>query len=106
VLSRFSQKSATQLLPDVPTLKEIGFHVVSGSSRGYSAPKGIPAIAKEKLLSAFVEMAKNPDFVKAAANMALPLDIKIGDDYGKYLQEQEEIFKAVWDEVKDQYRTK
>ena len=93
-------------LPDVPTLKEVGFHVVSGSSRGYSAPKGIPAIAKEKLLSAFAEMAKNPDFVKAAANMALPLDIKIGDDYGKYLQEQEEIFKAVWDEVKDQYRTK
>ncbi len=94
------------MLPDVPTAKELGYNVVSGSSRGYSAPKGIPAEVKDKLIKAFEEMSKNPEFVKAAADRALPVDMKLGDEYGKYLKEQEEAFKAIWDEVKDQYANK
>lgn len=94
------------LLPNVPTLKELGVNVVSGSSRGYSAPKGIPAHVKAQLIKAFEEMAKDPAFQKAAADRALPLDIKLGDEYGKYLKEQETAFKAVWNEVKDQYTKK
>jgi tripartite-type tricarboxylate transporter receptor subunit TctC len=94
------------LLPDVPTLKELGVNVVSGSSRGYSAPKGIPADVKAKLIKAFEEMSKDPAFAKAAAERALPLDIKLGDEYGKYLKEQEKAFKEIWDEVKDQYQKK
>jgi putative tricarboxylic transport membrane protein len=93
-------------IPDVPTMKELGFNVVSGSSRGYSAPKGIPAAAKEKLIAAFAEMGKMPEFQKAAAERALPVDLKLGDEYGKYLAEQEAVFKAVWDEVKSQYTGK
>ena len=92
------------MVPDAPTFKELGFNVVAGSSRGYSAPKGIPADAKEKLIKAFEEMAKNPDFIKAAADRALALDIKLGDEYGKYLAEQEEVFRKIWEEVKDQYK--
>ncbi len=94
------------MLPDVPTLKELGYNVVSGSSRGYSAPKGIPADVKEKLLKAFEEMSKNPEFLKAAADRALPVDMMIGDEYGKYLKDQETAFRAIWDEVKDQYANK
>jgi len=58
------------------------------------------------LIKAFEEMAKDPAFQKAAADRALPLDIKLGDEYGKYLKEQETAFKAVWNEVKDQYTKK
>lgn len=92
------------MLPDVPTFKELGYDVVAGSSRGYSAPKGIPSDVKEKLINAFEEMSKNPEFIKAAADRALPVDLKLGDDYGKYLKDQETIFKQIWDEVKDQYK--
>ncbi len=103
VLAIFAEERNSNI-PDIPTLKELGYNVVSGSSRGYSAPKGIPADAKAKLIEAFGEMAKNPDFEKAAADRALPLDIKLGDDYAKYLQEQEDNFKQIWEEVKDQYK--
>lgn len=96
----------TPLLPDVPTFKELGYNIVAGSSRGYSAPKGIPADVKEKLIKAFEEMAKDPEFIKAAADQGLPLDIKLGDEYAKYLKEQETIFKQIWEEVKDQYANK
>jgi len=103
VLAIFAEER-NSAIPDVPTFKELGFNVVSGSSRGYSAPKGIPADAKAKLIEAFGEIAKNPEFVKAAEARALPLDIKLGDDYGKYLQEQQENFTQIWEEVKDQYK--
>ena len=92
------------MLPDVPTLKELGVDVISGSSRGYSAPKGIPADVKAKLIKAFEEMAKSPEFKKAAADRALPVDIKLGDDYTKYLKSEEKAFRGIWDEVKEQYR--
>jgi tripartite-type tricarboxylate transporter receptor subunit TctC len=91
------------MLPDVPTVKELGYDVVSGSSRGYSAPKGIPEDVKQKLCDAFAEMAENPDFIKGCQDRALPIDIKIGDDYVQYLEEQEAKFEEIWNEVKDQY---
>jgi len=99
-LALYSEKR-NELLPDVPTLKELGFNMVAGSSRGYSAPKGIPDDVKKKLTDAFVEMAKDPAFIKGLQDSALPIDIKIGDDYGQYLKEQETVFKGIWDSVKD-----
>lgn len=101
-LALFTEKR-DPMIPDVPTVKELGFNVIAGSSRGYSAPKGIPADAKEKLIKSFEEMGKNPDFQKGCRDLALPVDLKLGDDYKKYLKEQEAEFKKVWDEVKGQY---
>lgn len=93
-------------IPDVPTLKELGFDVVSGSSRGYSAPKGIPAEARDALIKAFGKMAEDPAFKKAAADRALPIDMKLGDAYANYLKTQEKTFRGIWDEVKGQYQAK
>lgn len=90
-------------IPDVPTLKELGYDVVNGSSRGYSAPAGIPEDARQALIAAFEEMAKDPDFLKAAADRALPVDMKLGDDYMAYLEEQEAVFTEIWEEVKGEY---
>lgn len=90
-------------LPDLPTLKEMGYDVVSGSSRGYSAPKGIPAKARDTLIKAFKKMGNNPEFLKTAAARALPVDMKYGDDYAAYLKKQEKEFRAIWNEVKSQY---
>ena len=91
-------------LPDVPTLKELGYDVSSGSSRGYSAPKGIPAEAREALIKAFQAMGNDPKFVKTAEERAMTLDLKYGADYEAYLQKQEKMFREIWNEVKDQYK--
>lgn len=104
-LALFAEKRDANL-PDVPILREFGFDVVAGSSRGYSAPKGIPAAAREKLIAAFAQMGKDSEFLKAAAARALPVDLKLGDEYGKYLKDQEAAFAVIWNEVKDQYSKK
>jgi putative tricarboxylic transport membrane protein len=104
-LALFAEKRDPNI-PDVPTMKEIGYDVVSGSSRGYSAPKGIPADARDKLIQAFRQMGEDPAFKKAAADRALPIDMKLGDAYSDYLQKQEKAFRAIWEEVKGQYQAK
>src|SRR5690625_1351030 len=90
-------------LPDTPTLKELGVDVVNGSSRGYSAPKGIPEQALEEMIAALDRVIDNPKFQEDAKNHALPIDYKSGDDYGAFLKKQEEDFGEIWDEIKDEY---
>ncbi|MGE5247266.1 MAG: Bug family tripartite tricarboxylate transporter substrate binding protein [Verrucomicrobiota bacterium] len=104
-LALFAEKRDANL-PDVPTLKELGYDVVSGSSRGYSAPKGIPAEARDALIKAFKKMGDDPVFLKAAADRALPVDLKLGDAYTNYLQKQDKEFRTIWNEVKGQYQAK
>lgn len=91
-------------LPEVPTLKELGINVVAGSSRGYSAPKGMPEQAKEEFLSAMDRVMEHPDFKRDAAARAMALDYKRGDEYTKYLQDQEVTFTKIWNEIKDDYQ--
>lgn len=102
VLAIFAEERSP-MIPDVPTFKELGYNVVAGSSRGYSAPKDVPEEIRTALINAFQEMSELEEFHKQAEERALPVDIKLGDDYGTYLKEQETIFKELWDEVKDQY---
>jgi tripartite-type tricarboxylate transporter receptor subunit TctC len=93
-------------LPDVPTLKEKGFNVVSGSSRGYCAPKGVPEEVKKVMIEAFKKMATMPEFIKACEDRASIIDMKYGDDYSKMLHDQEAAFKLIWEEVREQYQGK
>lgn len=92
-----------ELLPDVPTLKELGIDLVAGSSRGYSAPAGIPEEVREILINAFKEMSEMQAFQDHLAEIALPIDIKLGDEYMAYLKEQEKIFAEIWEEIGKDY---
>ena len=47
-------------LPDVPTLREGGVDVVVTQWRGVVAPRGLPAEAREELVSAFKRLAESP----------------------------------------------
>lgn len=91
------------MLPDVPTAAELGLEVVSGSSRGYSTPADVPEEIKEKLIEAFAQLEDNEDFKDGLDNLALPMDIKLGEEYAEYLEEEEKISAELWEEVKDQY---
>jgi tripartite-type tricarboxylate transporter receptor subunit TctC len=88
-----------QDLPDVPTLRELGIDVVPGSSRGYSAPKGMPEAARAEFIEAMKRVFKNPDFQRDAAARAMTLDFKGGADYVSYLKRQEAEFEQIWKEV-------
>ena len=93
-------------LPDVPTMTEAGIKLISGSSRGYSAPKGISQEVKNTLINAFKKMAADPKFVQGCKDRASIIDMQYGDEYAKMLKDQEAEFTEIWNEVKGEYQKK
>ena len=91
------------LLPDVPTLKELGVDLVAGSSRGYSAPKGLPPDIRKTLIEAFKKMAADPAFIKGCEDRASVVDMKYGDEYRAFLEREEKVFTDIWNEVRHIY---
>lgn len=105
VLAVFTDARVPEL-PDVPTLKELGINVVAGSSRGYSAPKGIPEAAQKEFIAAMGRVIANPDFQRDAAARAMVIDYKAGAEYTAFLKAQEVAFNQIWKEIKDQVEKK
>lgn len=99
-LAVFSRERLS-MLPDVPTLSEKGIEVVAGSSRGYSAPAGIPDEARQQLIDAFEALKTNDEFKQVAEERAMNLDIQTGDDYQRMIEEMEGQFEQIWASVKD-----
>lgn len=53
-----------EVLPDVPTFKELGYDVVEGAYRGVAAPPGTPDDIVNKLADVFDKVNRDPDVVK------------------------------------------
>jgi len=85
-LACYSPKRATAL-PDVPTLKELGYNVEFSIWVGLFAPKGTPAPVVAKLRAETKKVVENPQFKTAITN--------IGDVIA-YLDQPE--FAKFWDE--------
>ena len=86
-------------LPDVPTLKELGFDLENGSSRGFSAPKGFPEDKLEFLIEGFRKVLNDPEFLAEAERQAQTIDPKLGNDYGKMLLDIEKLVLPLVDKM-------
>ena len=64
--------------------------VVSGTSRGIAAPKGLDPEVLETLRAAFEKGIKNEEHVKKLADMGLGVDYKEGQDFLNLLKKEEE----------------
>lgn len=70
-------------LPDVPTFTELGYEVISGSSRGISCVPGTPDEIVQILGAAAEKAANDPEFVEKATKAQQPLDIRVLDEAKK-----------------------
>jgi tripartite-type tricarboxylate transporter receptor subunit TctC len=81
----------SKFLPDVPTMKELGFpSVISSSTRGIAGPKGMPAPLVTKLRDVLKKAMEDPDHVKKLEDQGLAIKIMIGDEYDKYFADTHE----------------
>ncbi len=53
-----------EVLPDIPTFKELGYDIVEGAYRGVAAPPGTPDEIVKVLAAAFDKVMKDPDVKK------------------------------------------
>jgi tripartite-type tricarboxylate transporter receptor subunit TctC len=53
-----------EVIPDVPTFRELGYDIVEGAYRGVAAPPGTPDAIVKSLAEAFDKTMKDPDVKK------------------------------------------
>jgi tripartite-type tricarboxylate transporter receptor subunit TctC len=92
-----AQAERSEFAPDVPTFKEQGLNLINGSMRGIIAPKGLPKDVEAKLINAFKQAAKDPEFLKAMNATANPVEVVTGDDFKALTKELYDLAKGVWE---------
>jgi tripartite-type tricarboxylate transporter receptor subunit TctC len=92
-----AQATRSEFAPDVPTFKEQGVNLLNGALRGFVAPAGLPEDVRKKLLAAFTQMAKDPEFLKAMKATANPVEMSVGDDFKALNDELLGVAKTTWE---------
>ncbi len=92
-----AQAERSEFAPEVPTFKEQGLDLINGSMRGVIAPKGLPKDVEAKLINAFKQAAKDPEFLKAMKATANPVEMVTGDDFKALTKDLYDLAKGVWE---------
>lgn len=74
---------------DAPTFTELGYKILSDSSRGFAAPAGLDPEIMDKLSEVFKSVLTDPEFIKASEGQLL-LNMMDSAEYGKYLSDLNE----------------
>jgi tripartite-type tricarboxylate transporter receptor subunit TctC len=83
------------LIPDVPTMKELGYNVDLLLFRGLSVPKGTPKPIKVKLADAMTKAAHSKAFMDFAAQNGFTVETLSVDDFEKVLQAEDAKVKDI-----------
>jgi tripartite-type tricarboxylate transporter receptor subunit TctC len=89
----------TKRWPTVPTLKELGYGIVSNSPFGIAGPKGMDPKVSKVLHDAFKKGMEDPAFQKILERFDMEAFYKNTEDYGKYVKELCEEEKEVVDKL-------
>ena len=85
--------------PDIPTLSEQGIPLVTGTWRGIGVPPKTPQAVVDKLMSAFEQAAKDPDFVKFMDEKTFGIHYMNSDEFTAFAKRDwdalGEVVKAV-----------
>jgi tripartite-type tricarboxylate transporter receptor subunit TctC len=85
-----------QLIPDAPTMRELGIDVVGGTQRVLAVPKGTPDEIVGTLRDAYSAAMADPEFLAAAEKSSLQLDVVEGAEIDAILHTEETAYRAMW----------
>ena len=75
----------SKFLPDVPTMKELGYPtVMSNSTRGIAGPTGMPEPIVSQLRDVLKKAMDDPEHVSKLESQGLAIKIMVGEEYAKY----------------------
>jgi tripartite-type tricarboxylate transporter receptor subunit TctC len=85
----------SRFLPEAPTFKEQGFNQVWSVSRGIAAPAGLPKDVEAKLTGALEAVLSTREHQGKAEALSLQTQPIKGDEYRKFLKENEDSTKRL-----------
>ncbi len=75
-------------MPDVPTMRELGYPtVLSSSTRGIAVPRGTPQPVIKRLEQSLKKAMDDPEHLKKMEEAGLQLRVMIGDEYLRYYKD-------------------
>lgn len=92
-------------MPDVPTLKELGYPIVLPSLNIILAPKGTPATDLQPMVSALEQATRLPDYASFAERSGAVLYTRFGEQMKAVMTEQEATFRKVAPLLKEYMKT-
>lgn len=98
VLSTGSERSV--FMPDIPTLKELGFDLELEQWRGVSAPKGLPPEVKAAYVSAIKIAVQDPRFIQTIKASSTEVSPLFGEELDDFIQATEKIILPIVESVK------
>ncbi len=92
-----NQKRSAEL-PEVPTFAELGYPTVmqGTASRGFAAPKDIPAEALDVLVTAMKKIVASPEYQAELKKLNMPIDFIPGEEFTKLLMDQDKLWSDLW----------
>lgn len=84
-------------LKDVPTLKEQGFDIISGTWRGIGVPKGTPEAVKEKLADAIDKAVNDSQFKSVMAKSNTSIRYMDAEEFTTFVGNDEKTIKKIVD---------
>lgn len=84
-----------ETLPDVPTLKELGHNVVSGTWRGIAVPKGTPKEIVDTLDAAIKKVTESEDFKKFMNNSTFGVQYLSQEDFKEFIEKDTETIDKI-----------
>ncbi|MEW6335619.1 MAG: tripartite tricarboxylate transporter substrate-binding protein [Thermodesulfobacteriota bacterium] len=91
----------TKFYPDLPTTAEPGFPtILSASTRGIAAPRGVPGPIMKKLQDVFYKAMMTKEHMDMLEKAGQPVKIMPGEEFGKYYREQFKVAKKWVDYVR------
>jgi len=82
--------------PEIPTFRESGYDVISGSMRGVAAPRGLPAEILATLSSAVAQCNVDQTYLSRTKNSFQPLLYLKRDEYVRRLKDLDRQLREIW----------
>ena len=86
-------------LPEVATLRELGYDIVSDIRRGYIAPKGIKAEQLSYLRDVFKKIAEDPQYIADMKLAGQPTEYMSGEDFEQYCRAEKDRIEKMFKEA-------
>jgi len=78
-------------VPDVPSIRELGYNFHVNAYMGFGTPKGVPKAVLDKLVEAFKEASRDPEFLENLEKFYTIPEYKTGDEYRRLLIEESKM---------------
>lgn len=100
VMLAYTGDKRSALVPNVPTVRELGIPHISSGWLGFAAPSGLPAAQRDKLIAAFTAANNDPEVVATFTKGGLETRSLTGDAFAARVKHEFEELRELNKELK------